>query len=73
MLVRVVSLLKRIYGRILYPAVLLYGVRSRCEGQDGLVIGGKTRKTQLGQIMDKEIELCCHTAQAGFNQPIRKR
>lgn len=73
MLVWIVSLLKGKYRRIPDPAVLLYSVCAGSKREDGLVIGGKTRETQLGQIMDEEIKLCSHTAQTGFNQPIRKK
>lgn len=73
MLVWIVSLLKGKYGCVPDPAVLLYSVCAGSKREDGLVIRGKARETQLGQIMDEEIELCGHTAQTGFNQPIRKK
>ncbi len=73
MLVWIISLLKWKYRGISNPAVLLHGVRPGSEGQDWLVIGGKPRESQLGQIMDKEIKLCGHAAQTGFHQPIRKK
>lgn len=72
-LIRVVSLLEGEDGGVGDAAVLFHGVCPRGEGQDGLVVGRKTRESQLGKVVDEEIELGGHTAQTGLYQPGEKR
>lgn len=63
MLVGVVSLLEGEDGGIPDASVLFERVGARGEGQDGLVVRGQSRKTQLGQVVDEKVKLGGHTPQ----------
>lgn len=68
-LVRVVSLLEGEDGGVQDAAVLFQRVGLWREGQDGLVVGRQTGEAQLRQVVDEEVELGGHAAQAGLDQP----
>lgn len=69
MLVGVVSLLEGEDGGVDDAALLFQSVGLGRERQDGLVVGWQTRETQLGKVVDEEVELGGHTAQTGLYQP----
>lgn len=52
-------------------ALLFQSVSLGGERQDGLIIGRQTGETELGKIVDEEVELGGHTAQTRFYQPWR--
>lgn len=39
--------------------------------KDGLIIGRKTRKTQLSKIVNEEVKLCGNASQTWFNKPTK--
>lgn len=69
MLVRVVSLLEGEDGGVEDAALLFQSVGLGGERQDGLIVGRQTGETELGKVVDEEVELGGHTAQTGFYQP----
>lgn len=69
MLVGVVSLLEGEDGGVEDAALLFQSVGLRGERQDGLVVGWQTGESELGEVVDEEVELGGHAAQTGLYEP----
>ncbi len=68
-LVGVVSLLEGEDGGVDDATLLFQSVSLGRERKDGLVVGWQAGESQLGEVVDEEVELGGHAAQTGLYQP----